>query len=70
MPNSANAPQPPPAGRCVVDPANSTVTFVTRHMFGLGTVRGRFVLSQGSVVVAERAEDSSAFDITAHTTKA
>ena len=57
---SANAPLPPPTGRYVLDPSDSTVTFVTKHMFGLGRVRGRFALSRGSVVIAERAEDSSA----------
>jgi polyisoprenoid-binding protein YceI len=57
---SANAPLPPPTGRYILDASNSTVTFATKHMFGLGKVKGRFALARGSVVIAERAEDSSA----------
>lgn len=53
-------PQTPPVGRYVLDASNSTVTFVTKHMFGLGKVRGRFAVTAGQVVVAERADDSSA----------
>jgi polyisoprenoid-binding protein YceI len=59
MPISANAPLPPPTGRYLINASDSTVTFTTKHMFGLGNVRGRFGLTSGSVVVAERAEDSS-----------
>lgn len=59
MLNSTSAVQPP-SGRYVVDASKSTITFVTKHMFGLGKVRGRLAVVRGSVVIAERAEDSSA----------
>jgi polyisoprenoid-binding protein YceI len=52
--------QAPPTGRYVIDTATSTLTFATRHMFGLGRVSGRFSVLDGSVVVAERLEDSAA----------
>jgi len=29
----------PPAGRYRIDPARSTITITTRHLFGLGPVR-------------------------------
>ena len=38
-------------GRYVIDPASSTVTFRTRHMFGLGRVRGTFAVRGGAVEV-------------------
>jgi len=38
-------------GRYVIDPASSTVTFRTRHMFGLGRVRGTFAIRGGAVEV-------------------
>ena len=41
----------PRAGHYVLDPDRTTVTFTTRHLFGLGTVRGRMGLSSGSLVV-------------------
>ena len=41
MSTTSTAVQAPPAGRCAINPAGSSVTFVTRHMFGVGKVRGR-----------------------------
>ena len=41
MPATSTAVQAPAAGRYAIDPAGSAVTFVTKHMFGLGKVRGR-----------------------------
>ncbi len=38
-------------GRYVIDPASSGVTFRTRHMFGLGRVRGTFAIRGGAVEV-------------------
>jgi len=38
-------------GRYVIDPASSAVTFRTRHMFGLGRVRGTFAIRGGAVEV-------------------
>lgn len=43
----------PHLGRYTVDTDGSSVTFRTRHMFGLGPVRGRFALRSGVVDVAE-----------------
>ncbi|HVT67317.1 MAG TPA: YceI family protein [Trebonia sp.] len=42
----------PPAGRYRIDPERSTVTFTTRHLFGLAAVRGTLALREGSVTVA------------------
>jgi len=54
-PNTAQAPQQQLSairpGRYVIDPASSTVTFRTRHMFGLGRVRGTFAIRGGAVEV-------------------
>jgi len=41
-----------PAGRYLVDPAGSTVAFTTRHMFGLGGVRGAFTVTGGEITVS------------------
>ena len=43
----------PPPGLYEIDPGHSTVTFATRHLFGLGPVRGRFAVRGGSVDVTE-----------------
>jgi polyisoprenoid-binding protein YceI len=43
----------PETGTYEVDPAGSTIAFSTRHMFGLGPVKGSFTLRSGSVVVAD-----------------
>jgi polyisoprenoid-binding protein YceI len=48
----------PPAGRWTFDPAHTSIGFVARHM--LAKVRGRFNELDGSIVIAERPEDSSA----------
>jgi len=56
----ATARQAPPAGRYAIDPAGSSVTFVTRHMFGLAPVRGTIAVTSGTLAVAGTAEDSSA----------
>jgi polyisoprenoid-binding protein YceI len=60
MPTSAPTLQAPPTGRYIIDASASTVTFITTHMFGLGKVRGRFAVARGTVVVADRVEDSAA----------
>jgi polyisoprenoid-binding protein YceI len=51
--------QAPPAGQYAVDGSSSTVTFITKHMFGLGKVRGRLAVAHGSVLVADQIEDST-----------
>ena len=43
----------PQLGRYQIDPAGSSVTFRTRHLFGLAPVRGRFAVRGGTVDVSE-----------------
>jgi polyisoprenoid-binding protein YceI len=43
----------PPAGDYYLNPGQSSVSFTTRHMFGLGTVRGTFQLREGHIHVAD-----------------
>jgi polyisoprenoid-binding protein YceI len=49
-----------PAGDYRIDPARSTVTFTTRHVFGLASVRGTLRLRDGHLHVAEPPAESSA----------
>jgi len=44
---------PPHLGRYEIDTGRSTVTFRTRHLFGLAPVRGRFAIRAGTVDIAE-----------------
>jgi len=46
----ATTPQP---GHYDIDPGRSRVTFATRHLFGLGRVRGSFAVRGGSADVAD-----------------
>jgi polyisoprenoid-binding protein YceI len=48
----------PAPGRYRLDATRSTIVVRTRHLFGLGTVRGTFLLSGGELVVADRVEES------------
>jgi polyisoprenoid-binding protein YceI len=48
---------PPRLGRYLID-TTSTVTFTTRHIFGLAPVRGTFAVRSGTVDVAEPLDDS------------
>lgn len=43
----------PQLGRYRIDPDGSSVTFRTRHLFGLAPVRGRFTIRAGTVDVTE-----------------
>lgn len=43
----------PQLGRYRIDPDGSSVTFRTRHLFGLAPVRGRFAIRAGTVDVTE-----------------
>jgi polyisoprenoid-binding protein YceI len=49
----------PPAGTYVLDAARSTITFHTRHMFGLGGVHGSFAVRGGQIEVADPPDRSS-----------
>jgi polyisoprenoid-binding protein YceI len=51
--------QAPPLGRYEIDGAQSTVTFRTRHMFGLLPVRGSFAIRSGTADIAEPLADSA-----------
>jgi polyisoprenoid-binding protein YceI len=51
----------PRPGRYEIDISSSTVTFRTRHLFGLAPVRGRFAIRAGRVDVGEPLARSSAF---------
>jgi polyisoprenoid-binding protein YceI len=59
-PTPAAAVTIPAAGEYRIDPARTTVAFATRHMFGLGPVRGTFRLRGGHVRVAEPLSESAA----------
>jgi polyisoprenoid-binding protein YceI len=50
---------PAPPGRYTIDPERSTVTFTTRHLFGLAPVRGTLALRDGQVEVAGTPGDSA-----------
>ncbi len=50
----------PTVGAYAVDPKKSTITFNTRHMFGLGKVSGTFAFRSGDLVVADPPTESSA----------
>src|SRR5262249_25574256 len=44
---------PPQPGHYEIDPSQSRVTFTTRHLFGLGRVKGSFAIRRGSADVAD-----------------
>jgi polyisoprenoid-binding protein YceI len=49
----------PALGEYRIEPAESTISFVTRHLFGLAPVRGTFALREGVVRVADPVEAST-----------
>jgi polyisoprenoid-binding protein YceI len=49
----------PGTGDYRIDHDNSTVSFTTRHMFGLGAVRGTFRLRDGHIHVASPVADTA-----------
>jgi polyisoprenoid-binding protein YceI len=51
--------QAPPLGRYEIDASQSRVRFRTRHMFGLGPVRGTVAIRSGSADIAEPLADSA-----------
>jgi polyisoprenoid-binding protein YceI len=50
----------PGPGAYRIDAARSAITFTTRHLFGLGAVRGRFDLGDGEIRIADPLDESSA----------
>jgi polyisoprenoid-binding protein YceI len=59
MPDTASV-QIPAAGTYRLDPAASSITFATRHMFGLGGVHGSFRLVSGDITIADPVTASTA----------
>ncbi|MBK1783176.1 YceI family protein [Prauserella cavernicola] len=60
MSDSAATGALPAHGDYRVDPEGSTISFVTRHLFGLAPVRGTFALGEGHIHVADPVSGSSA----------
>jgi polyisoprenoid-binding protein YceI len=54
----AAEPQP---GHYDIDPDQSRVTFATRHLFGLGRVKGSFAVRRGSADIADPLEVSAIY---------
>ena len=52
--------QIPATGTYRIDPAGSSVSFTTRHMFGLGEVKGTFGVLSGEVTIADPVTASTA----------
>ena len=50
----------PTPGTYRIDAARSAITFTTRHLFGLGAVRGRFDLRDEGIRIADPLDESSA----------
>jgi polyisoprenoid-binding protein YceI len=50
----------PAPGTYRIDAARSAITFTTRHLFGLGPVRGGFDLREGEIRVTDPLAESSA----------
>jgi polyisoprenoid-binding protein YceI len=59
MPDTATV-QIPAAGTYRLDPEASSVSFATRHMFGLGGVAGTFRLSSGEITITDPVTSSTA----------
>ncbi len=50
----------PATGEYRIDPARSSISFTTRHLFGLASVAGTFRLRSGHLQVADRLDESAA----------
>lgn len=59
MPDTATI-QIPAAGTYRVDPETSSISFATRHMFGLGGVTGSFRLISGEITITDPVTSSTA----------
>jgi polyisoprenoid-binding protein YceI len=51
----------PAPGTYRIDPSRSTITFTTRHLFGLGAVRGTFTLRGGEIRITDPLDGSAAW---------
>jgi polyisoprenoid-binding protein YceI len=54
-----DAVQAPPVGRYAIDPRASTITFQSRHLFGLAPVAGTMAIRDGLVEIADPLTGSS-----------
>jgi polyisoprenoid-binding protein YceI len=52
--------QIPAPGTYRLDPENASISFATRHMFGLGGVRGNFRLISGQITITDPVTSSTA----------
>jgi polyisoprenoid-binding protein YceI len=52
--------QIPATGTYLIDPTGSSVSFTTRHLLGLGVVRGTFGVLSGDVTIADPVTASTA----------
>ena len=68
MPTTSTAVQAPPAGRYAIDPAGSSVTFVTRHVFRADCIVDRYV--HGITMMPGMAARRLSVQITARATRA
>lgn len=59
MPDTATV-QIPAAGTYRLDPETSSISFATRHMFGLGGVTGHFRLISGEITINDPVTSSTA----------
>ncbi len=57
---SSSAIETPEAGTYRVDPKDSGIAVTTKHMFGIGTVTGKFALVSGQIVITEPVSSSRA----------
>lgn len=51
----------PRLGRYDIDTSKSGITFRTRHLFGLGAVRGTFAFRAGTITIAEPLAESTGY---------
>ena len=54
----SSAIETPKAGIYQIDPEGSSIAFTTKHMFGMGTVTGKFALVSGQIVITEPVSSS------------
>jgi polyisoprenoid-binding protein YceI len=61
MPTTSTAVQAPSVGRYAIEPTGSSVTFVTRHIFGLSKVRGRLEVIRSRLFLDVRRHPAISF---------
>lgn len=69
VPTRSSQARLPGPGTYKIDPGASTISLTTRHLFGLGRVRGTFDVSGGRIAVDERTGETGAeVDVTVDVT--